>query len=107
MLHGGQHGAEAHKHPLKLRTAEQALTITKWFVDRQLVLIQGERMRRSRDSGERLGPVLRQEYEGSANLGELSKRNGWAKAEVRTLARKLPKPVICVVDWYSVDYTSK
>ena len=66
-------------------------TLTKWFVDRQLALIQGQRMQRLRSRAEQLCELLRPDYEGSANLGELSKRNGWGKEEVRTLAQKFPK----------------
>ncbi len=91
VLHAAEHGAGAHKHPLELSTAEAALTLIKWFVDRQLSLIQGKRMQRMRLKTERLCELLRRDYGGSANLGELSKRNGWPQEEVRTLAQKLPK----------------
>ena len=38
-LHAGLHGATAHQHPLALETAENAVTLAKWFADQQLGLL--------------------------------------------------------------------
>ena len=91
VLHAAEHGDEAHKHVLQLRTAENAIAITNWFIDRQLALIHGERMNRLRRKVEGLVDLLKRDYNGSANLGELSKRNGWAGEDVRDFARKFPE----------------
>lgn len=38
-LHAGLHGAAAHQHPLALETADNAVTLAKWFADQQLGLL--------------------------------------------------------------------
>ncbi len=38
-LHAGLHGADAHKHPLLLETAENAVRLAKWFSNQQLTLL--------------------------------------------------------------------
>ena len=38
-LHAGLHGVTAHRHPLTLETADNAVTLAKWFVDQQLNLL--------------------------------------------------------------------
>ncbi len=91
VLHAGKHSTEAHKHPLDLETAQQALTITRWFVDRQLALIQGERMRKLRKRANCLIELLQRDHHGTANIGELSKSGGWDLDEIEYLAKKLPK----------------
>ncbi|MFO1487359.1 MAG: DUF3987 domain-containing protein [Verrucomicrobiota bacterium] len=38
-LHAGLHGPAAHQHPLELETADNAVTLAKWFADQQLGLL--------------------------------------------------------------------
>jgi hypothetical protein len=38
-LHAGLHGAEAHRHPLVLETADSAVRLAEWFADQQLNLL--------------------------------------------------------------------
>ncbi len=38
-LHAGLHGVTAHLHPLALETAENAVTLAKWFAEQQLGLL--------------------------------------------------------------------
>lgn len=38
-LHAGLHGAAAHQHPLTLETADNAVTLAKWFANQQLNLL--------------------------------------------------------------------
>ncbi len=39
VLHAGLHGAEAHRHPLTLETAESAVRLAEWFAHQQLNLL--------------------------------------------------------------------
>ena len=39
-LHASLHGAAAHQHPLELETAQNAVTLAKWFASQQLNLLQ-------------------------------------------------------------------
>lgn len=38
-LHAGLHGATAHQHPLAPETADNAVTLARWFADQQLGLL--------------------------------------------------------------------
>ena len=42
-LHAGLHGDTAHQHPLVLETADNAVTLAKWFADQQLGLLAKSR----------------------------------------------------------------
>ncbi len=43
VLHAGLHGAEAHRHPLVLETADNAVRLAQWFADQQLSLLTKSR----------------------------------------------------------------
>jgi len=55
-LHAGLHGAAAHQHPLTPETAENAVTLAKWFASQQLgLLAKGRRQAASKKEDEVLG----------------------------------------------------
>ena len=63
-LHAGEHGANAHLHPLGAATAENAITLAKWFANQQLALLARGRRQGAADLEERVIKLFEDRIQG-------------------------------------------
>jgi hypothetical protein len=87
VLHLGQHGKEAHLVPIARKTAENAVTLAKWFGQEQTRIISVMRTLKDQDRIERLIMILNKMYKGVVSLRTLRRHNNWDPEEVRRLAK--------------------
>ena len=86
-LHAMAHADAAHKHPLSAETAQNAITVARWFVEQQLALLQADRRKKRSERVERLVEILGKNR-GEVTLRALRDRHGFAREEVIDLAHE-------------------
>lgn len=86
-LHTMAHADAAHKHPLSSETAQNGITVARWFVEQQLVLLEADRRTKRGERVERLVEILGRKG-GEVTLRALRDRHGFAREEVIALAHE-------------------
>jgi Protein of unknown function (DUF3987) len=89
-LHAGEHGTDAHNHPLGLGTALHAIEMADWFAQEQLRILNAGRIQRKFERLQKLKELIVQHYKGAATLRGLQRNNGFPASEVRELATQFP-----------------
>lgn len=89
-LHAMTHGDTAHEHPLSAETAQHGITLARWFIEQQLVLLNADRRKRQGERVERLVEILGKNG-GEVTLRALRDRHGFTREEVITLAHEHPR----------------
>ncbi len=86
-LHAMAHGDTAHDHPLSAEIAQHGITLARWFIEQQLVLLNADRRKRQGERAERLIEILRKN-DGKVTLRALRDRHGFSNEEVIALAKE-------------------
>ncbi len=80
-LHAMEHGRDAHRHDLSERTVANAIVITRWFIEQQLMLLRANRSQKREEKTERLLEILRK-HNGEITLRALRDRHNFSRDEV-------------------------
>ena len=83
ILHAGQHGADAHMHPLTEATTKDAVELMRWFIAGQLELLA---VGRNQKRQARLADLVGLLATGPKTLRDLAKSHGFDKEEVLALS---------------------
>jgi hypothetical protein len=89
-LHVGLYGIECYKHPLSKETFDHAISISRYFADRQLQVLNAMRIRASNDSRDRLKEILERNGKDPITLRDLKRRHGLDREEVLNIVKNHP-----------------
>lgn len=89
VLHAMEHGGDAHNHPLSVETAKYAITLTRWFVQEQLGLLNEGRQKMREERFQKLVDILIRKG-GELSLRDLKNSHGFDRKEVLALTRDHP-----------------
>ena len=96
-LHAMAHGDSAHEHPLAAETARDGITLTRWFIEQQLLLLTEDRRKRQGERAERLVEIL-EKNGGEMTLRALRDRHCFTNEEVTALANEHPRTMQIVTE---------
>jgi hypothetical protein len=96
-LHAMAHGDTAHDHPLSAETARNGITLARWFIEQQLLLLNADRRKRQGERAERLVEILRKNG-GEMTLRDLRDRHGFPREELTALANEHPRTMQIVTE---------
>jgi Protein of unknown function (DUF3987) len=93
VLHAGEHGGRAHEEAVTEETAENAITIAKWFAKQQLLILSGGRRLRHTKLLQKVRAALAAYSDKSATLRNLERRHDISNEQVEEVARCFPDVV--------------
>lgn len=90
VLHAGNHGDRAHERPLEAGTAEDAITLMRWFSEMQLQALAASRREKLHKRLSTLLAILAEAKSGMT-LRTLRRSHAFSEDEIRQLHQVFPK----------------
>lgn len=90
VLHAAEHGPEAHKVPLSVQEARNAIRIVQWYAAMQTTVMAPQVEDAAYQRAEKLANILKERYRGSAPTRIINRSHGFKSDEVQILAQKFP-----------------
>lgn len=97
VLHAAEHGQNASNQGVSQATANNAITLMKWFADQQLQILSTGREEKRRARMFELKEVLLDEPGSTCTLRNLERLHGFGVAEVKSLAKEYPDKLVVEV----------
>ncbi len=85
VLHAGQHGKDSAMQAMSLETANNAITLMKWFAEQQLDILSAGREKIKTDRLANLSAVLSTKPNYACTLRDLNRRHSFDRDEVKAL----------------------
>ena len=94
VLHAAEHGRNSSGQGLSLTTAQNAITLMKWFAKQQLQILSTGRAEKRLMRLYTLRDLLAEESNRTCTLRDLARRNGFSPDEVRAIADEYPDKLV-------------
>lgn len=94
VLHAGQHGKDSAMQAMSLNTANNAITLMKWFAEQQLDILSAGREKIKSDRFNDLTAVLSTKPNSACTLRDLKRRHNFKDHEIEALVRDNPDRLI-------------
>jgi hypothetical protein len=90
-LHSGLHGTECYRHPLAEETFANAVSISTYFAERQIEVLNAMRTKAINDNRDRLQKIIKTNDKKPVTIRDLKRRHGIERQEVLNNVKSHPE----------------